>query len=189
MITTTIMLGFGAAWILLMGGIFAAVAVSKRAGQVLVTGFDDSSGDVATRRLKPNREGVVNWKKGKDPACSIQLDYTYSRPDSDRRIPHFIADVTPGQGRLVKRNPSHDGPPPDNERLLEKPKETSWTPMPGDRALVLIGATHVKEINRSNSMDIGKILMIGGAIIGMILILVIIALVVLVKVARQTGAV
>ena len=138
----------GLFFLFMAGGVW----LMKYDNRVPVTGIDFSSGRMERRRLKPRSDGTVIWKHNGKPSCRFPLDVNFAYRGV--RGPEYTADVTPGQGRIMRLKSSGES-----------------IRMPGDRLEALLGAGFLKEIADSSKTDITQVLnrlVIAGSIVAVV---------------------
>lgn len=137
----------------LMVGIFVGgIILLKRDNRIPVIGLNGPY--LERRKCRPNKHGGLTWKGRDGRKIHLELDRKFSYKGI--KSPEYIADVSPGQGRIIYIKGSGDS-----------------IPMPGELLYMrLFGGAH-KDIAESSKTDINKtltLLLIGGGV-GLVMIL------------------
>lgn len=148
----------------LIGGLFFVLV--RRSSLVPIIGYDFGSGGTEFRRLPMSKHGGVVWRKKNGDDSFIPLDSDFKQGQA------FLADVTTGQGRLIRLS--------RNREVIS---------MPGDRMAKALFGGALNEIAESSRSDLQKTLRLLVIVGGVGFVLLLGAIVWVIRALNQSGAV
>lgn len=159
----------------------AAVGIILYANQwwightVRVLGRNYATDVDAIKRLKPIRGRYVKWRREDGTKTLVLLVERFGR--NTHAGPLYEADITPGQGRLIKTQVDGEEIEVSIGKLITSVVKKEATPISGDEMMHFVGAEGLQGLAKSTKKNEKMAILAGLAILGVVAMLVMLSLI------------